>query len=250
MRRSHRAPPTCARDIPHIAEAAERDRAQLAAHDVAQMEALPSAELIGRRDGLRAQVRQERTNEDERAELEKRIERVSEFLGGIDTQRERAKGLSRKLRRSERERIDRTETRSEAQLAQLEAELRRMPPVEHTARRELVAVEQVLDERLRLALVAAHLAPPVYITEELGERPSDPTKRKAWERGVRQIEGYRQGHGIKDRERAFGAMPKAAAERAARRRAQRQLQRLQRNLGRKKLLGRSRNSGRSLGMGR
>ena len=36
--------------IPHIAEAAERDRAQLAAHDVAQLEALPTAELIERRD--------------------------------------------------------------------------------------------------------------------------------------------------------------------------------------------------------
>jgi ATP-dependent exoDNAse (exonuclease V) alpha subunit len=33
--------------IPHIAEAAERDRAQLAAHDVAQLQALPSAERAG-----------------------------------------------------------------------------------------------------------------------------------------------------------------------------------------------------------
>ncbi len=40
--------------IPHIAEAAERDRAQLAAHDVAQLEALPTAELIERRDGAPA----------------------------------------------------------------------------------------------------------------------------------------------------------------------------------------------------
>ena len=49
-RRSRRASPYLREGIPHIAEAAERDRAQLAAHDVAQLEALPTAELIERRD--------------------------------------------------------------------------------------------------------------------------------------------------------------------------------------------------------
>ena len=38
---------------------------------------------------------------------------MTEFLGDIDAQRERTKELPRKLRRSERERIDRTEARSE-----------------------------------------------------------------------------------------------------------------------------------------
>ncbi len=154
--------------IPHIAEAAERDRAQIAAHDVAQLEALPSAELIERRDSLRPQVHHERANEDERANLQRRVEREAGFLGGMDAQRERAKELPRKLRRSERERIDRTETRTEQQLAQLEAELRRMPPVERAARRELVAAERVLSERLRLAVVAGRLSPPAYIKRELG----------------------------------------------------------------------------------
>ncbi len=108
----------------------------------------------------------------------------------------------------------------------------------------------MLSERAQLAVTAANIAPPLYITKELGERPSDPMKRKAWEQGVRQIEGYRQEHGVKDRDRAFGGKPKELAERAARDRAQRQLQRLQQDLGGGKRLGRSRDSGRSLGMGR
>ena len=232
--------------IPHIAEAAERDRAQLAAHDVAQLEALPSAELIERRDGLRSQARQERTNENERTELEKRIERVTEFLGGIDAQRERTKGLPRKLRRSERERIDRTEVRSEEQLAQLEAELRRMPPVEHLARRELAVAERVLDERLRLALVATHLAPPPYITKELGERPLDRTKRRAWDRGVIEIETYRQRHDVKDPSRALGREGERTAQRAALRR----LHETQRVLGLGRHPARARDLGRGMGIGR
>ena len=232
--------------IPHIVEAAERDRAQLAAHDVAQLEALPGGELIQRRDTLRPQAQQERTNENERAELQKRIERVTEFLDGMDAQRERAKGLPRKLRRFERQRIDRTEARSEEQLAQLEAKLRRMPPVEHRARRELVLAEQVLDERLRLALLATRLVPPPYITKELGERPSDPAKRKAWDRGVVEIETYRQRHGVKDPNRALGRKGEQAAQRAALRR----LQETQELLGRGRHASRARDLGRGMGIGR
>ncbi len=232
--------------IPHIAEAAERDRAQLAAHDVAQLEALPPGELIERRDGIRSQARQERTNEAERAELEKRIERVGEFLGGIEAQRERTKELPRKPRRSERERIDRTEARSEEQLAQMEAQLRRMPPVEHQARQELAVAEQILDERLQAAVLAVRLAPPAYIKKELGERPSDPAKRKAWDRGVVEIEGYRQRHGVKDPNRALGREGEQTAQRAALRR----IQETQRVLGLGPHAPRERDLGRSLGIGR
>jgi hypothetical protein len=38
-------------------------------------------------------------------------------------------------------------------------------------------------------------APPCYIRKELGERSSDPEKRKGWSRVSRQIEHYRQEHG-------------------------------------------------------
>ncbi len=232
--------------IPHIAEAAERDRAQLAAHDVAQLEALPTAELVERRNTLRSQALQERTNESERAELQKRIERMTEFFGGMDAQRERTKELPRKLRRSERERIDRTETRTEQQLAQMEAELRRMPPVEHQVRQELAVAEQVLDERLQAAVLTVRLAPPAYIKKELGERPSDPAKRKAWDRGVVEIEGYRQRYGVKDPHWALGREGEQAAQRATLRR----IQETQRLLGLGQHVARQHDLGRSLGIGR
>ncbi len=110
----------------------------------------------------------------------------------MDVQRERAKGLPRKLRRFELERVDRTEERTEQILDRMEAELRRMPPVDHAARRELAAAEQVLAKRLQAALLAARLSPPTYITKELGERPLDRAMASAWDRGVMEIEGYRQ----------------------------------------------------------
>jgi len=52
-------------------------------------------------------------------------------------------------------------------------------------------------------------APAAIISEakvrgELGQRPSNPTKRQTWDRGVAQIEGYRQRHGVKDPSKAFG----------------------------------------------
>ena len=236
--------------LDHIAEAAERDRAQVAAHDLAQLGSLPSAELIQRRGRLRPQAHQERTSERDRGQLQKRIAWQREFLGGMDAQREKAKGLPRKLRRSERERIERTEAGAKRSLAQMEAELDGMPAATHRARQELAAIDQALAGRRQLALTAVRIAPPPYIAKELGERPADPAKRRVWERGAEQIEGYRQEHAVKDTERAFGAKPKEPAERAARREAQRRLQRLQRDLGRGRQLGRSRDSGRSFGMGR
>jgi hypothetical protein len=232
--------------IPHIVEAAERDRAQLAAHDVAQLEALPPAALVERRDTLRSQARQERTNEGDRADLQRRIEREAEFLAGMDVQRVRAKKLPRKLRSSELERIDRTEERTEQILERMEAVLRQMPPVEHAARRELVAAEQVFDERLQAAVLAARLAPPTYITRELGQRPVDPVKRESWDSGVGKIESYREEHGVTDKSRAFGTRPQ---ERSAPKAAERSLRRIQRELGLKRQLARARWAERGIGRG-
>jgi conjugative relaxase-like TrwC/TraI family protein len=165
--------------IPHIAEAAERDRAQHAAHDVAQLEALPTDELVGRR-----------------------------------------------------------------------LELSLSAAVEHGARAELASVEKVLGQRRDMAVAAARVDPPRYITSELGERPGDPAKSKAWDRGVTQIERYRQAHGIKDKQRALGPEPKRGAERARREQALRRLRRAQRSLGRDKQAARTQHVGRSLGIGR
>lgn len=101
-------------------------------------------------------------------------------------------------------------------------------------------------DRQRLAMTAAQIAPPDYITNALGSKPGDPAKRKSWERGVEAIETYRHKHGIKDRRNALGPRPAKAAERAARERAQRRIEQAQRSLGRTRQLARSR----ALGIGR
>lgn len=81
-------------------------------------------------------------------------------------------------------------------------------------------------------------APPDYICPELGERPADPTKRKAWERDVELTERYRQEHGISDC--ALGAEPKDRAERVRREARLRRLCEVKRELGREAGLARTR----------
>lgn len=164
---------------------------------------LPTAELIERCDALGPKAHAERVNENDRAKLQARIESEQECLAGMDARRERARGLPRKLRRAELEKIDHAEFHAERSLAWAEADLARMPPVERRARKELAGAEQILEERLRATLLATNLAPPPYITKELGERPLDPAGVKAWERGVVEIETYRQRYGIKDPDRAL-----------------------------------------------
>jgi hypothetical protein len=165
--------------IPHIAEAAERDRAQLAAHDIAQLQALPTEELVRRR-----------------------------------------------------------------------SELSRPANDERTARTELAAVESLLAERRQLAITAASISPPPYIRTELGERPSDPSKAKSWDRGVSQIEHYRQENGIKDSHRPFGKEAKQGIERARQQSAMQRLRDTQRAMGRGLQASRGRNLGHSTGIGR
>jgi hypothetical protein len=74
----------------------------------------------------------------------------------------------------------------------------------HAARAEPANAEVVLAERRAAAITAAKPPPPPCITKELGERPSDPKLRRSWDRGVSEIERYRQENGIKDPDRALG----------------------------------------------
>jgi hypothetical protein len=55
-----------------------------------------------------------------------------------------------------------------------------------------------------LAITVAYIAPPSFITNELGERPSDTAKRPAWDRGVETIETYRQRQRFNDPNSALG----------------------------------------------
>jgi len=152
----------------------------------------------------------------------------------------------RRDRRRELERIDRAEAGAEKTLKKCEAEARGKP-IEFRARAELEAAERILAERCELAVTATRIAPRAYTTKELGERPSDPEIRRSWEAGVRTIEGFRQEHGVKDPEHAFGRDTGRSAERA-REQARQRLRESQRELGRIKEETRVRDIGHSLGI--
>jgi AAA domain len=239
--------------IPHIAEAAERDRSQLAAHDEAlrsKFSGLPTEELVARRDDLRAAASHEESQESQRRSLQERIERVRDHIDGFESEREAAQALPRRESRDELDRIDSWEARSRRQTAQLEAELADLPVVGDAARREMAVADQVLAQRRELAIIAARISPPAYVKAELGERPSDPAKRKAWDRGVSQIERYRQEHGIKDPNRALGQEAKRRAERARQEATWRRIREVQRALGLGQHAARARQLGRGLSIGR
>ena len=227
-------PDRSAEALPHLAQAAERDRAQLAAHEVAlrsRFSGLPSEELVARSEELGIAASREEQAQRQRDQLGERIERVEGRIEGFDRQRERAQELKRPFRKDELARIDRDEGRTHQQLGELRAELRELPVPSGSARRELTVAERVLAERRELAITAARISPPPYIKAELGERPSDPTKRGAWDRGVGEIETYPQRHGVKDRSRAFGGEATRDTDRTRQEQARQQLLQTQRLLG-------------------
>jgi hypothetical protein len=239
--------------IPHIAEAAERDRAQLAAHDEAlrsQFNRLPTEELVMRRDDLYGAADRERVLAERRETLAKRIEDGFERLTDLQAQREEAEALPRRERRGTLSRVDSLEAHSRHQLARLEDQLAGIPVARDVARRELAAAERALAARRELAITAARVAPPPYITSELGERPRDPLKQKAWDRGVSEIERYRQQHGINDPGRALGREATRAAERVRQQEALRRLNETQRVLSLGQHAARARQLHRGLGISR
>ncbi len=93
--------------------------------------------------------------------------------------------LPRRQRKDELFGIDAYETASRRGTTRLEAEARAVPAPGQSARQELAVADQVLAQRRQLAITAARVAPPPYISKERGERPSDPAKRKAWIAGLR-----------------------------------------------------------------
>jgi conjugative relaxase-like TrwC/TraI family protein len=239
--------------ISHIAEAAERDRAQLAAHEVAlrsRFSGLPTEELVARRAVLEGAADREAVQQERRDALRERIERGYEGLERYQARREAAEALPRRERKDERQRIDSMESASRRQLSRLEAEMQETPAPGDAARREFAVADRVLAERRQLAITAARLSPPTYVKNELGERPSNPAKRKAWDRGVAGIERYRQEHGIKDPDKAFGREAKRGAERARQQAATRRLQEIQRALDLGQHAARARQLGRGLSIGR
>jgi conjugative relaxase-like TrwC/TraI family protein len=240
--------------IPHIAEAAERDRSQLAARDQAlrsRFSGLPTEELVALRSDLRSAAARESRAAQRRSDWQQRIDKARERLDAFEDQRQAAMDLPRRQRKAELARIDTYEPLSRKAFDRLEAEGRELPAAPGgSAREELAVADQVLAQRRQLAITAARVAPPPYISKALGERPSDPAKRKAWDRGVEGIERYRQEHGVKDLGKAFGSEAKRGAERARQVAARRQLNETQRVLGLGQHAARARDLGRGMGIGR
>lgn len=219
--------------LEHIAEAAQRDGAQVAAHDFAlrsRLGDLPSEELGRRREELAGPARNEAREQERREAIEKRIAEADQHLEGLARQAEQLGELPRKKRAEAEQRIEVSARSWERSAERLEAERAQLAPGGHEARAEVAVIDYLLAERGRLALAAVRLSPPAYIVNELGQRPTDPSKRAHWDRAMRGIERYREQRGIGDRDSALGTRPKPGAERARWERRQRELLRAQRAL--------------------
>jgi conjugative relaxase-like TrwC/TraI family protein len=223
-----------AEGLDHIAAAAERDGAQLAAHDEAlrsRFSPLSTQDLHRLRRESAAEGHAEVQVERSRDELTERIADQDRLLESTIEQTERLPRLSREWRERERARIADLADSSAERANRLEAEREALPAPEFGGRAEVAVIDHLIAEREHAALLAAQIAPPPYITAELGERPTEWGKRREWDGAVREIESYRQQHGIRDRDTAFGPEPKDESAQREQRWARGSLQRSQRQLG-------------------
>jgi conjugative relaxase-like TrwC/TraI family protein len=227
--------------LEHIARAAERDGAQAAAHDEAlrdRLGRLSTGELFALRRELASEAGAEAAGERATEDLRRQLERTQ---GEFDRLADRREGLGEEP--SFWARSERTEHRSQAELldtrlrdvadeaTRLEGELRSSPPVAHAARAEQAALDHLIEERIKARVAVMRLDPPPYIVAELGERPSEPAERRAWDQGAAVIERYRQEHGIQDRDTALGRRPERGLDGAEQDAVRRRLIQQQRLLG-------------------
>jgi conjugative relaxase-like TrwC/TraI family protein len=251
--RSEYAPKPPERDaIGHIAEAAERDRAQTAAHDEAlrsELRKLPTQEIAARREALdtpaRIEAREEHEYTRQREAVQSRVEQYERAVAN----REAVEALGWRERRQKLPYARESEEMLRDRLDENVAKLEGMESPGTALRSERAIADQLLAEREEQMLIAVRLSPPSYVVKELGERPSDPAKSKAWDRGVKGIEHYRQEHGVTDKQRALGREPQSASQRAAREATKRRLREAQRRLGRERQLAQERKLQRTIEQG-
>jgi len=224
--REEYAPRSAARGgLDHIAEAAERVGAQRSAHDAAlraELDGLSPAELARRVREIQAEAGAELHNAGAHRRIEERLREDRVTLGHIEravAERGDEERFLAESRAAVRQRIE-----------QRQAEKAALAEVRHEARAKAAVAEHVLSERARLAATAARLSPPDYITSELGERPSDPTKAREWDRAVRGVEGYRLRNDVVDRDKALGPKPQDHVRALEHADAERQIQQAQRQL--------------------
>jgi hypothetical protein len=242
--------------LEHIAEAAERDGAQAAAHDAAlrsKLAELPTPELAARVRELASEAGAEAQVAQQHRQLSERVAEATEHLQRIGAEREalpeppqgRRHKQEREAIAAEERMLLARETMTAERVEQLRAELAQLPEAGHGARAERAVAEHVLGERERMAATAARISTPDYIIQKLGERPSDPAKRAEWDKAVRDIEGYRARNGVVDRDSTLGPKPQDRAVQVEQRRVQETIQRTQRELQ----LKQARAAERSMSMG-
>jgi AAA domain/TrwC relaxase len=108
---------------------------------------------------------------------------------------------------------------------------------------QLAVVESLLAERRGLVIAADRARPPDYVTQALGERPTDSAQLARWARGVELIERHRQIYGVRGRGSALGREPESGFERAAWERSEKRLAEVQRQLGVSREIGLERDLG-------
>jgi hypothetical protein len=251
--RSEYAPSGPQRDaIAHIGEAVERDRAQTTAHDEAlraELAKLPTVELAARRDELGTPARFEAQHQESYARQARAVEERRGQVERATADREAVEALGWRERRQKLPYAIESEELLHERLAEERAKLAQMQPPTTEVRREAQIATQLLDARSAQALTAARIEPPAYIVKELGPRPADSTKARAWDRGVQGVERYRLEHGVKDKGSAFGREPQDAVARAAQKAAQRRLAEAQRRLGLEQQRVKTREQGRGIERG-
>ncbi len=241
LEREEYAPHSAGREgLAHIAAAAERDGAQVSAHDQAlrsRLDRLSSPELVRLRDELRSEAGAEGQGERRREGIDERIAHSEELIAGVEAER-RALGepprWGRDAKRAHEEagrQLDARESMSREALRRHLAEREELPTVAHDARAQVAVIDRVLDRRVDLALAAARVSPGAYLVAELGERPEEGPERVAWDRAVREVEGYRQRHGLLDRDTVLGPEAKDHATRREQERVRGSVARAQRELG-------------------
>jgi conjugative relaxase-like TrwC/TraI family protein len=241
LERAEFAPSSRRREgLDHIAAAAERDGAQVSAHDQAlrtKLEGLSSPELVRLRDELASEAGAEGRIERRHSDLDQGIARSESQIARVEEERaalgERPR-WGREARRGydgARSILDVEEKMHRGTLERFEGELAELAPTVHDARAERAAVAAVLDRRVDLALAAARVSAPDHVVAELGERPAEGRQRVAWDGAVRDIECFRQKYGLRDRDNALGAEPTDPTARVERMRAQDSIRRAQRQLG-------------------
>jgi conjugative relaxase-like TrwC/TraI family protein len=241
LERAEFAPSSRRREgLDHIAAAAQRDGAQVSAHDQAlrtRLEGLSSPELVRLRDELASEAGAEGRIERRHSDLDEAIARSENQIARVEEERAASGERPRWGREARREYdaamriLDVQEQLHRRTLERFEGELAGLPPTLHDARAERAAVDAVLDRRVDLALAASRVSAPDHIVAELEERPPEGREQLVWDGAVRDIEGFRQAHGIRDRDNALGVESTDPTARVERMHAQESIRRAQRQLG-------------------